>query len=126
MIKNIKNSYYFGALAVNKAIAEIGGSSTQPGGTSTQPGGTSTVLVNPLRYGTLEGILGAIANFLFAISIPLVVIMIIIGAFYLVTAGGNDQKISTGKKIITWAVIGFVVILLAGSVASLIRNLLAG
>ena len=125
MIKNIKNSLYLGAFSIHKAIAQTNtGGGTQPGGGGTQPSGQR--LTNPLRYGTLEEILGGIANFLFAISIPLVVIMIIIGAFYLIAAGGNDQRVTTGKNIIKWAVIGFVVILLAGSVAGLIKNLLEG
>jgi len=91
-------------------------------------GGTAPTvsLVNQLSFGSIEEFLDRVADILFTYSIPLVVIMIIIGAFYLVTAGGNPGKIDTGKKIITWAIIGFVVILIAGSIASLVRNLLEG
>ena len=92
-------------------------------------GGEGTIdgnigLVNRLSFESIEDLLDKIADILFTYSIPLLVIMIIIGAFYLLTAGGSPDKISTGKKIITWAIIGFVVILIAGSIASLIRNLL--
>ena len=91
------------------------------------PGGSGSFgLTNPLEFDTIEGLLDRIANVLFTLSIPLLVIMIIIGAFYLITAGGSEQKVTTGKNVIKWAIIGFVIILLAGSVASLIRNLLEG
>ena len=98
------------------------------GGVNT-PGGADTPgpsLTNPLEFDTIESLLDKIADILFTYSIPLLVIMIIIGAFYLITAGGSPEKIKTGKKVITWAIIGFVVILIAGSIASLIRNLLEG
>ena len=90
---------------------------------SEEPGRTFK-LKNPLNFSSVEGLLDNIANLLYTLSIPLLVIMIIIGGYYLLTAGGNPEKIGTGKKVITWAIIGFVVILVAGSVASLITNLL--
>jgi len=86
--------------------------------------GSGSGLTNPLSYDTLEEILDAVAGFLFTISIPIMVIIIIIGAFQLITAGGSEEKIRKGKKTITWAVIGFVVVLVAGSIASLIKNIL--
>ena len=81
-------------------------------------------ITNPLKFDTLEQVLKAIADFLFTISIPISVIVIIVGAFQLLTAGGNEEKIRKGKRTITWAVIGFAVILVSGSIALLIQNLL--
>jgi len=118
MIKRMKNAGWYGVLPISKALAQ--GGSDDPGG-SIDPG-----LTNPLEFDSIEGLLDNIADLLFTLSIPLLVIMLIIGGFYLLTAGGSEQKVSTGKKVITWAIIGFVVILVAGSVASLIRNLLEG
>lgn len=51
------------------------------------------------------------------------VIMIIWGAIQYLTAFGNEEKAATGKKIITWALIGLVVILLAGVIVQQILNL---
>lgn len=125
MITKLKEACFARVLFVNKVLAdhEPGHVSTDSGG-STDPPATVT-LNNPLRFGSLEEILDAIAGFLFRISIPLVVIFIIIGAFQLLTARGNPENISKGRKTITWAVIGFVVILLAASIAALIKNFLA-
>lgn len=41
------------------------------------------------------------------------VIYLMIGAFNYLTAFGNEERASTGKKIITWAIVGIVVIVLA-------------
>jgi hypothetical protein len=86
-----------------------------------RPGG----LENPLQYDTLQEILSAVAGFLFTISIPIVTIMILIGAFQILTAAGNEERIRRGKRTITWAVVGFLVVLIAGGVTQLIENLLS-
>jgi hypothetical protein len=85
-------------------------------------------LQNPLGSGctTLSCPLTAITNFLFTISIPICGIMILVGGFQMMTAGGNPEKFSSGRKTILYAVIGFVVVLLAGSVAALIQSLFGG
>ncbi|MFA5051536.1 MAG: hypothetical protein WC544_00555 [Patescibacteria group bacterium] len=44
------------------------------------------------------------------------VIMILIGGFQWMTAGGNEEKVAGAKKIISAAVIGLIVILLAWAI----------
>lgn len=44
------------------------------------------------------------------------VIMILIGGFQWMTAGGNEEKIASAKKIISAAVIGLIVVLLAWAI----------
>ena len=82
-------------------------------------------LTNPLgsNCNDLTCPLTAVINFLFTIAIPLCGILILVGGFQMMTAAGNPEKVSQGKKTILYAVIGFVVILLSGSVAALIRNI---
>ena len=89
-------------------------------------------LINPLdptnsgKCNDISCPVAAISNFLFTISIPLVAIFIFIGGFQVMTAAGNPEKASAGKRTILYAVIGFVIILLAGSVAALIQSILTG
>lgn len=68
----------------------------------------------------------AVMNFLFTIAIPLCGIFVLVGGFQMMTAAGDPVKFSTGKKTILYAAIGFLVILLAGSVAALIQNVFKG
>lgn len=86
---------------------------------------TSVTFINPLgsSCATLSCPLTVITNFLFTISIPLCGIFILVGGFQMMTAAGNPEKFSKGKKTLLYAVIGFVIVLLAGSVATLIQNL---
>ncbi len=44
------------------------------------------------------------------------VVMILIGGFQWMTAGGNEEKVAGAKKIISAAVIGLIVILLAWAI----------
>lgn len=85
-------------------------------------------LTNPLGTdcNDLTCPLAAVTNFLFMIAIPLCGILILVGGFQMMTAAGDPEKFSTGKKTLLYAVIGFVVILLAGSVATLIKNIFTG
>src|SRR5580765_4206493 len=44
------------------------------------------------------------------------VIMIIIGGFTWLTAGGNEEKVDKAKKIISAAVVGLIIVLLAWAI----------
>lgn len=44
------------------------------------------------------------------------VIMILIGGFQWMTAGGNEEKVASAKKVISAAVIGLIIILLAWAI----------
>lgn len=48
------------------------------------------------------------------------VIFILYGGFTWMTAGGNEEKVSSAKKIISAAVIGLVVILLAWAIVTFV------
>jgi len=77
---------------------------------------------NPLQFDDLAGLLVFIGEKLYLISIPIVVIMILYGAFQIITAAGETDRIQTGKRTIWYAAIGFGVVLLAGGIASIIRS----
>ena len=47
----------------------------------------------------------------------IVVLLILYGGFVWMTAGGNEDKIATGKKIITAGVVGLIIILAAWGIA---------
>ena len=50
----------------------------------------------------------------------IVVILILYGGFVWMTAGGNEDKVATGKKIITAGIIGLLIILAAWGIASFV------
>lgn len=102
-----------GLLPINKALATHGGAHNIGGG-----------LGNPLKFDTFGEILKAIADFLLIVGVPLAVLFIVWGAFLLLTSGGNENRISSGKKSIFWAVIGLIVILMAKGITVIIEDIL--
>lgn len=60
------------------------------------------------------------------IAIPLSVIMVLVGAFQFMTGGGDPEKISQARKTILYAAVGLAIALIAGGVATLIKNLING
>lgn len=79
---------------------------------------------NPLKAKSFEELILNIVSFLVRIAIPIMTLMIIIGGFYFVTAGGDPQKISQGKQLIKWALIGFIIILLAEGIIAAVKEIL--
>jgi len=57
------------------------------------------------------------------ISAPIAIIIILYGAFQILTSAGNSEKMEAGKKTITWAVIGFALVVAAGGLAEIIRSI---
>jgi len=87
--------------------------------------GTNTIsLPNPLSCQNLGCIFTEIISKLAELAIPIVVIMVLIGGFQIMTAGGNEEKIKQGKSTIWWAVIGYIIILLANGLVLIIESVL--
>lgn len=129
---SVKVKLYSGVFGIREVLAaqhgQTGGGSGSGDGTTgggIAPGSNITIQ-NPLKVGTVPELLDAIANFLFIVSIPLVTIMILLGAFQLLTAAGNEDRIKRGRRTITWAIVGLAVILIAGGIATLVANILGG
>ncbi|MBI2033615.1 MAG: hypothetical protein HYT13_00745 [Candidatus Liptonbacteria bacterium] len=84
-------------------------------------------LVNPISNcsgvnANLGCVATKIAEALFYVAIPIVSIMVLIGAFQLLTSAGNPEKVQTGKKTLFWAVGGFLVIILGLGITAIIKN----
>lgn len=87
---------------------------------------TPISLTNPIGVSSFQGVVADIANFLLLIAVPLTAIMALIGGFQMITAGGNPEKFANGRKTLMYAAIGFAVVLIAGGVASIIKNFISG
>ncbi len=115
---------------VGTVFAQIpgsGGGSTLGSGGSSIPGSggpPGSSLINPLGQScnSLSCPATKVINFLFTIAVPLCAIMVLVGGFQMMTSSGDPEKFGQGKKTILYAVIGFAVILISGSVATLIQS----
>lgn len=80
-------------------------------------------LPNPLTSDNLIQLLKVIINGLILLAIPITVIMIIwAGVLYMTSAGGS--RIQTATKALTYAVIGFGLLLIASGIVSAILDFL--
>ncbi len=87
---------------------------------------TSIQLTNPLsgNVNDIPSLLDKIIQYLRIISVPILTIMILVGAFHMLTAGGDEAKFKKGKKTITYAAIGAVVIMVASGIILVIKDFL--
>ncbi|RJQ28928.1 hypothetical protein C4571_02725 [Candidatus Parcubacteria bacterium] len=92
------------------------------------PGGSSFRFPNPLGEDctTFECPAGRITSALYQVAIPIVAIMVLVGGFQIMTAGGDPEKFQKGKWTVLYAAIGFVAVLLASGVVSIINSILGG
>lgn len=91
--------------------------------TGTQSG--QITIPNPLGAGSFAELLQNIVEFLtLYIAPPLVTLMILWGAFQIMSAGGNPEKITQGKKTILYAVVGFAIVLVGWGFVSIIEEIL--
>ncbi|MFN7088339.1 MAG: pilin [Candidatus Paceibacteria bacterium] len=81
---------------------------------------------NPLRFGTIPEILGAISEFLIWIAAPILTVMVLWAGFLYLTSGGDISKIQRAKNALLWAGIGFAIILINRGVALIIQEILGG
>jgi len=79
---------------------------------------------NPLEYETFGELIDAIIQFIFYIAVVVAPLMVIIGAFYLLTAGGDPKKIGTGKNIIVYTMIGLAIVMLARGLIAMIESII--
>lgn len=82
-------------------------------------------LDNPLGpNATIPSVLKRIFNqvtYLLAFVVP---IIIIVGAFQMMLSAGNPEKFSNGQKTIVYAIIGFVIVLMANGIIAIVQRIL--
>lgn len=76
---------------------------------------------NPIRYQNIAELIDAIVGFIFWFAIVLAPLLLLIGAFYLLTSGGNQNRVAKGKKIIFWTAVGIILVLFAKGLLGLIQ-----
>ena len=97
---------------------------TDSAGDSTAEEDGKITLESPFGAVTFDEMINRILSWLWPLSGAIAVLMILVGAYYLVLSGGSPEKIATGKKIIIYALIGFAIITISNGIISLVRLIL--
>lgn len=54
-----------------------------------------------------------ITDWIFTVLIAIAIIFVLVGGFFIITAGGDAEKVTKGRTYIMYALIGFIVAVLA-------------
>ena len=79
---------------------------------------------NPITAESFEEIIDNVIDFVFKIAIVLAPLMVVIGGFLLLTAGGNISQVGRAKSLLLWTAIGFLVVLLSKGILAIINKIL--
>ena len=74
----------------------------------------------------LLGSIGAVAHWVFVTLMVVAPLMIIVGAYHIMTAGADPKRVTTGKNYIIWAAVGLLIGLFSNAVPSFISSLITG
>ena len=104
-----------------------GGSRTiLPIKSSTGGGSQSIKIPNPLgNVKTFGELINRLVNWLLIIGAPILTLMIIVGAFQIMTGAGEPEKITKGRHTITYAIIGYALLLISTGITTIIANVLS-
>jgi hypothetical protein len=83
---------------------------------------------DPSTWGTAEiqQLIANVVQLALSLIVGIAVIFIIWGGIQYFIAFGNEEKATKGKNTLTWAIIGFVVVILAKVIVSEIWALVTG
>ncbi len=98
---------YIGFLALTSFASAAAGKLAQPA---------------PGAGATLQDFIYLLISIIQAVGTPVLVVCIIYAGYILVTAGGNEEKVTKGKIWIFWTLIGAAIIVGANVIAGMIFN----
>lgn len=75
-------------------------------------------------YTTVTGLITAVINWFLSITAGVTVLLLIIGGIYYLTAFGDEERMRQGKKIITYAVYGLIIVLISYSVVTTVNAII--
>lgn len=89
-------------------------------------GGSATKIPLPSVLGirTIQELIDRIINFLLVAGGYIVIGMILWAAYQILTAGANPDNVTAGRKTITYAVIGYTILLLSKGIVLVIQKIL--
>jgi len=85
---------------------------------------TYSPLQNLTTVENVLSIIQRIANWIGGFLMALAVIMILVSAFYFLTAGGDPEKLKSGRNYLIYALVGVAVALVAFALPLVVRPLL--
>ena len=87
---------------------------------------TSVSIPNPLKVTSISALIDRIVDYVIRIATIILPLVIIWGAYQMIWSGGDLEKIISGRKTITYAIIGFALILISKGIAMIVAEIMGG
>jgi hypothetical protein len=87
---------------------------------------TTVEIPNPLKVNSVSALIDRIVTYIITIATILLPLAILYGAYLFMSAGGDPEKISMGRKTILWTVIGYALILISKGITLIVADILGG
>jgi type IV secretion system pilin len=87
---------------------------------------TSVSIPNPLKVTSISSLIDRIVDYVIGIASIILPLVIIWGAYQMIWSGGDLEKIISGRKTITYAIIGFALILISKGIAMIVAEIMGG
>ncbi|MHB9019301.1 MAG: hypothetical protein ACYC3G_00280 [Minisyncoccota bacterium] len=81
---------------------------------------------NPLKVNSISALIDRIVTYIIEIATILLPLAIIYSAYLFMSAGGDTEKITMGRKTLLWTVIGYGLILVSKGVTMIVAEILGG
>ena len=65
-----------------------------------------------------------VTDWIFYGVVSIAIILVVVGAYKIMTAGGNPENVNVGRQYIMWSMVGLAVALLAKSIPAIVKALL--
>jgi NADH:ubiquinone oxidoreductase subunit 6 (subunit J) len=75
---------------------------------------------------TLSQLILDIIQILLTFAGPVAVLFVVVGGFYYITSGGNQERAEKGKQTLLNAIIGIVIVVLSYTIVTVIQNTVVG
>ena len=76
------------------------------------------------NYPTVNALTTAVINWFLSITAGVTIFFLIIGGIYYLTAFGDEKRMELGKKIISYAVYGLIMILISYSIVTTLNTII--
>ncbi len=90
-------------------------------GVCVKPGQT---VICPFGPSSIEDIIDAITKWVFYLAMIIAPLMIVIGAFMVLTSGGDPARVTKARRLIIWAAIGLAIILFSRAIYGVIKDVI--
>ena len=79
---------------------------------------------NPITTSDFAKIVENTLLWLLSVAGVITIFMLVVGGIMYMTAGGDEQKVTTAKKMVTWTIIGLGLILISYSIMAVLDQIL--